>query len=118
MGVAVSLPPRSVGTLLVEVGVAGVELSTHPTAPDRIRHRPPELPTYLAGRLAFYKPHVLLFLKSGFAPEDPEAAYVLDERLGVATQLGMPTHPGSSGWLVAVGEAIETAWKEAARRPC
>ncbi len=113
-----SLPPRSLGSLLVELGVSGVELSSHPSAPGCVRHRPPELPSHFATRISFYKPEMLVLLKSGLAPDDPEAAYVLDERTGVAVELGMPTHAGSSGWLVAVGEAIETAWKEAARRPC
>ena len=113
MGVAVNLPPRSLGALLVEVGVAGVELSSHPSAPDRIRHKPPELPSHFTARISFYKPDVLRLLHSGFTPADAEAAYVLGERLGVAEGLGMSTAPGSPGWLVAVGEAIETAWKEA-----
>jgi hypothetical protein len=113
MGVAVNLPPRSLGALLVEVGVAGVELSSHPSAPDRIRHKPPELPAHFAARISFYKPDVLRLLQSGFTPTDAEAAYVHGERLGIAEDLGMPTAPGSPGWLVAVGEAIETAWKEA-----
>ena len=108
-----SLPPRSLGALLVDVGVAGVELSSHPSAPDRIRHKPPALPSHFAARISFYKPDVLRLLQSGFTPADAEAAYVLGERLGVAQELGMSTEPGSPGWLVAVGEAIETAWKEA-----
>ena len=107
-----SLPPRPLGALLVETGAAGVEVSSHPSAPDRLRHRPPELPTHLAARLAFYKADLLRLLKKGFAAPDPESAYVLGERLGVAQELGMSTEPGSPGWLVAVGEAIETAWKE------
>jgi len=108
----VSLLPQSFGALLVEVGAAGVEVSSHPSAPDRVRHRPSELPTHLAARLAFYKPDLLRLLKTGFKAPDPESAYVLGERLGIAQELGMSTEPGSPGWLVAVGEAIETAWKE------
>ncbi len=108
-----SLLPRSLGALLVEAGAAGVEVSSHPSAPDRLRHRPTELPSHVAVRLAHYKPDLLRLLKVGFAAPDPESAYVLGERLGVAQELGMSTEPGSPGWLVAVGEAIETAWKEA-----
>ncbi len=108
-----NLPPRSLGALLVDVGVAGVELSSHPSAPDRIRHKPPELPAHFVARISFYKPDVLRLLQSGFTPTDAEAAYVLGERLGIAEDLGMPTAPGSPGWLVAVGEAIEASWKEA-----
>jgi len=109
----VSLLPRSLGVLLVEIGAAGVEVSSHPSAPDRLRHRPQELPSHVVVRLAHYKPDLLRLLRAGFAPPDPESAYVLGERLGVAQELRMSTAPGSPGWLVAVGEAIETAWKEA-----
>jgi len=52
----VSLLPRSFGALLVEVGAAGVEVSSHPSAPDRLRHRPLELPSHVAVRLA-HVPH-------------------------------------------------------------
>ena len=48
-------------------------------------------------------------LVDGYAPDphgDTNAGYVLGERLGVADGLGMPTHPGSAAWLVAVGESI------------
>ena len=107
-----SLLPRSFGALLVEVGAAGVEVASHPSAPDRLRHRPQELPSHVAVRLAHYKPDLLRLLRVGFAPPDPESAYVLGERLGVAQELGMSTEPGSPGWLVAVGEAIDAAWEE------
>jgi hypothetical protein len=117
MGVAVKLPPRSLGELLLEVGTAAVTLSLHSSAPDRIRHKPPELPSHFAARISFYKRDVLQLLQSGFEPADAEAAHVLGERLGIAEDLGMSTAPGSPGWLVAVGEAIKTAWKEAANRP-
>jgi hypothetical protein len=112
----VSLLPRSLGVLLVEAGAAGVEVCSHPSAPDRLRHRPTELPSHVAVRLAHYKPDLLRLLRAGFAAPDPESAYVLSERLGVAQELGMSTKPGSPGWLVAVGEAIETAWKEAPKQ--
>ena len=108
-----SLLPRSFGALIVEIGAAGVEVSSHPSAPDRLRHRPLELPSHVAVRLAHYKPDLLRLLRAGFAPPNTESAYVLGERLGVAQELGISTQPGSPGWLVAVGEAIETAWKEA-----
>lgn len=39
------------------------------------------------------------------AAGDPDAEYVLGERLGMADGLGMPTNPGSVAWLVAVGES-------------
>ena len=40
---------------------------------------------------------------------DTEAGYVMGERLVVADELGMPTHPGAPAWLVAVGEAMHTS---------
>lgn len=35
-----------------------------------------------------------------------DAAYILDERLGMADGLGLPTHPGSAAWLVAVRKSM------------
>jgi len=50
---------------------------------------------------------VLALLRGEGVPNgDTEAAYVFEERLGVAQGLGMPVHPGSPAWLVAVGEAM------------
>lgn len=50
---------------------------------------------------------VLGLLVNGYAlADDTDAGYVLGERLGVAQGLGMPTHPGSAAWLVAVGESM------------
>ena len=37
---------------------------------------------------------------------DTEAGYVYGERMGIGNGLGMPTHPGSPAWLVAVGESM------------
>jgi hypothetical protein len=44
-------------------------------------------------------------LVHGYAPAGDDAGYVFGERLGVADELGMPTHVGSAAWLVAVGES-------------
>ncbi len=50
---------------------------------------------------------LLGLLVNGYAPyAHGDAGYVFGERLGVADGLGMPTHPGSAAWLVAVGESI------------
>ena len=43
----------------------------------------------------------------GVDTPDDEARHVLNERLGVADGLGLPTHTGSPAWLTAVGEAME-----------
>lgn len=122
--------PHELAPLLLDLGHAGIELAPHPTDADRLRHRPANLPASLRDRLGVHKRAVLDLLRGG--PVDrqfrtrahevggtvcalsrpeidhpyPEAWYVLDERLGVADGLGMPTHPGSPAWLVAVGEAV------------
>jgi len=35
-----------------------------------------------------------------------DGTYILAERLGIADDLGMPTHAGSPAWLIAAGEAM------------
>lgn len=96
--------------MLLDLGRAGIELAPHPTDADRLRHRPADLPASLRDRLGAHKRAVLDLLR-GAAPEIgptcPEAWYVLCERLGVADELGVPTHAGSPAWLVAVGEALD-----------
>lgn len=105
------LPP-----LLLALGRAGIELAPHPTDPARLRHRRPtpngwaaDLPPDLSARLRLHRAAVVGLLVDGYAPDphgDTDAGYVLAERLGVADGLGMPTHPGSAAWLVAVGESV------------
>jgi hypothetical protein len=95
--------------LLVAVGRAGIELAPHPTdvgGAGRLRHRPADLPPDLSARLRMHKPAILELLAAVDAPPDDDTAYALDERLGIADDLGMPTHPGSPAWLVAVGESL------------
>jgi hypothetical protein len=90
------------------------ELAPHPTDPARLRHRRPtpigwaaDLPPDLSARLRIYRAAVLGLLADGYAPDSHgDAAYILGERLGTADGLGLPTHPGSSAWLVAVGESM------------
>lgn len=99
-------PPDGIAHLLFTLGRAGVELAPHPTHPARLRHRPATLSPVLADALSTGKMAVLGLL-DGPAPAvgtDPE--YALGERLGVADGLGMPTHPGSPAWLLAVGESM------------
>jgi len=101
--------PHELAPLLLALGRAGIELAAHPTDPARLRHRPADLPPDLSARLRIHRAAVLGLLVNGYAPKphgDTDAGYVLGERLGVADALGMPTHPGSAAWLVAVGEAM------------
>jgi hypothetical protein len=98
--------PHEVAGLLLALGRAGVDLAPHPTDPERLRHRPADLPEDLRARLRTHRAAVLGLLVNGHDPADDDAGYVFGERLGVAEGLGMPTHPGSAAWLVAVGESI------------
>lgn len=97
--------------LLMALGRAGVELAPHPTDPARLRHRPADLTPELSARLRTHRAAVLGVLVNGYAPDphgDTDAGYIVAERLGIADDLGMPTHPGSPAWLAAVGEALDT----------
>lgn len=98
--------PLGLGPLLLALGRAGVELAPHPTDAGRLRHRPADLPPRLAAQLRMHKPAILELLAGVDAPADDDAAYTLGERLGIADDLGMPTHPGSPAWLVAVGASM------------
>jgi len=98
---------NGVSRLLLDLGCAGVEVAAHG---DRLRHRPATLAPDLSARLRMHKAAILAMLADGYAPDagdDPEAGYVLGERLGIADDLGMPTHPGAPAWLIAVGESME-----------
>lgn len=100
-------PPTGPAPLLLALGRAGIELAPHPTDPARLRHRPAVLPPDLAERLRLHRAAVLGLLVRGCAPlADADVEYVLVERLGIADDLGMPTHPGAPAWLVAVGESM------------
>lgn len=99
--------PHELAPLLLALGLAGIELAPHPTDAGRLRHRPADLPPDLSARLRIHRVAVLGLLVVGYAPAgDTDAGYVVGERLGVADGLGMPTHPGSAAWLVAVGESM------------
>lgn len=98
--------PHELAPLLLALGLAGIELAPHPTDAGRLRHRPADLPPDLSARLRIHRAAVVGLLVDGYAPAGDDAGYVLGERLGVADGLGMPTHPGSVAWLVAVGESM------------
>ena len=101
--------PRDLAPVLYLLGRAGAELAPHPTDPARLRHRPEDVPRRLAERLRECRPAVLRLLADGYTPGPGPAgdagAYIVAERLGIAEGLGLPIHPGSPAWLVAVGEA-------------
>jgi len=98
-------PPTELAPLLLALGQAGIELAHHPNDAGRLRHRPALLPPDLLESLARHRVVILGLLANVYAPTG-EAEYVYGERLGVADGLGMPTHPGSAAWLVAVGESL------------
>jgi len=110
MGRAVNHPPTDLARLLTDLGEAGVELAPHPTDPERLRHRPRALPPTLEARLRLAKGAVLAAIRGEGLPDPTdgtEAGYVLGERLGVADELELPTHPGAPAWLLAAGEGLE-----------
>ena len=98
---------RGLSTLLLELGTAGVELAQHPTDPAKVRHRPASLGFELAAKLRLHAVAVRGVLARG-DPQDAqgEAGYVFFERLGIADELGMPTHLGAPAWLIAAGESL------------
>ncbi len=100
-------PCEALRDLLLRLALSGVEVAPNPNDPERLRYRPAVLSTEQRDELRRHKPAVLALLRGEGVPgSDSEAAYILHERLGVAEELGMPTHPGSPAWLVAVGEAM------------
>lgn len=99
--------------LLLDLAAARVEVATHPERAGCVRHRPADLPPDLRERLRSHREAVSRLLAEGYAPVDPEARDRFLERLGIADDLGMPTHPGSVAWLVAVGESLSASCLEA-----
>ena len=106
-------PTHECAPLLLALGRARVELAPRPTDAGRLRHRPAALPPDLSSRMRFHKAALLGLLGgpgrdgwAGYPSHACEARYVLSERLGVADDLGLPTHPGAAAWLIAVGESM------------
>lgn len=98
-------PAQSTPDSLKRLGRAGVEVARSAADPTTILHRPRTLPPELAAALATCKPALLRLLATSFAPT-PDAHDIFTERLAIADDLEMRTHPGSPAWLVAVGEAL------------
>jgi len=93
--------------LLVALGRAGIEIAPHPSHPNRLRHRPAVLPPDLSALLSTHRAVVIRLLVNGYTPvSDSNDGYIMTERIGIADELGMPTHAGSTAWLIAVGESI------------
>lgn len=104
---------QELAPLLVAFGAAGGEVALHPSEPGGVRYRPLTLPADLVALLKAHRGDVHTLLANGFLATSAESAYIVEERLGVADELAMPTHRGSAAWLVAVGEAIAVTCKEA-----
>jgi len=97
---------HELGEYLEDLGAWGVELGTHPTHAEKIRHRPAFLPTALREGIETHRAAILTLLANRYTPTDADAAYIFNERLGIADGLGMATHTGSTAWLIAVGESM------------
>lgn len=90
--------------LLIDLGHAGVLLRQ---ACGGLGFTPASaLTAARAAAIALHRATILDLLARGYSPDHAEAAHTLAERLGTADELGMPTHPGSAAWLVAVGESM------------
>jgi len=98
---------HELGEYFADLGAWGVELGTHPTYAEKIRHRPAVLPSALREGIQTHRAAILALLAYGYTPGGDDAAYIYNERLGIADGLGMATHTGSTAWLVAVGESID-----------
>ncbi len=82
---------------------------TDPPTNLRTPVSPAQLPLNLSSLLRLHRAAVLNVLLAGRAPENgTEPAAILSERLGIADDLALPTHPGTPAWLIAVGESILT----------
>lgn len=101
--------------LLVDLGRAGVTLRN---AGSGVGFTPrAALTPERAAAVGIHKPAVLRLLVDGYAPApDTDAAYIRGERLSIADGLGMPTHPGSPAWLIAVGESMRPGCEIATHR--
>jgi hypothetical protein len=92
---------------LLALGLAGVELAVNPADPSRMRYRPATLDPVLKAGLRAHWAAIHPLLVDGYHPEaGGEAEYTFNERLGIADDSSIPTHPGSPAWLRAVGEAM------------
>lgn len=103
--------------LLVDLGTAGVELAARPGDAAGVRFRPATLAPGLASDLRAHKAALAALLSGVDGPYGADALYVLGERLGIADDLGMPTHRGSPAWLVAMGKALQAMTPGCARAP-
>lgn len=94
--------------LLHNLGRMGVEVARHPTEATILRHRPSVLGPVLQARLRLHRAALLALLADGYHPlGGTDSDHIFAERLGIADDLGLSTLPGSSAWLLAVGEAME-----------
>ncbi len=99
-------PLRKLARLLVSLGQASAEVSAHPDDSAQLRYRPMSLPPDWLEALREHHEFILTTLADAGGSVPPGDSYVLGERLGTADELGLPTHPGSAAWLIAVGESV------------
>lgn len=93
--------------LLIDIGRVGVVLRSAYAA---LGFTPKSAMT-AARALAFVlnRSAMLRLVRDGYAPADNEAAYTFAERIALAEELGMPTQTGSSAWMIAVGESMQSS---------
>jgi hypothetical protein len=94
------------GKFLLALGRFGGEVAPHRTKTGGVRIRSRKLPAKADAQGKALESCIRTLLDEGYLPASEHAAYVFDERLGVGDELGVPTHRGSSAWLIAVGEAM------------
>lgn len=93
--------------LLVTLGRQGIELAIDPRKPDRLLYRPINALESTIGQIRLQNTALRCLLSTPLVPSGPDSEHTLNERLGIADDLGLSTHPGSPGWLTAVGESIK-----------
>ena len=95
--------PTDFAPLLLALGRFGIELAAQR---GRLMQRPAHPLPNQKEALARHRGAILAMLASEYIPASEQARYIYGERLGIADDLRMPTHPGSPAWLVAVGESM------------
>lgn len=95
--------PPELPDFLDLLGQRGVEMELVNT---RVRYRPKRIAEAYRDGLVAFKPSITELLMCDYCPQHLEAQYVMEERLGLAADCGMPTHLGSPAWLIAVGAAM------------
>lgn len=93
---------NSLSTLVTDLAEVGVELRAEG---GDLLFRPAALPAHLLAGIRAHKPFLLRLAREREGCPEVEAEYVLNERLGTADDLGLPTHPGAIARDIALREA-------------